>query len=676
MTLAAQENRNHYIFRHRRADKTIRDVAVYRAPVLLQGKPLFYSIIFDITEQKEAERKLAQQVDKMQSIFRAAPIGIGVVVYRELREVNERLCDMTGYDAAELIGKNARILYPSPEEFDYVGEEKYRQITEKGTGTAETRWLKKDGTPIDVLLSSSPIHYADLSLGVTFTALDITERKRREQQVRLLGEIADMAPATIVVHDFDGRFYYANDQALKNYGYGREEFMGLGLKGLDTSESADLIPSRMQWLRERGELSFEAGHRRKDGSVVPMQVFARVVKWGGRQVILSVSSDLTERKQAEDFMIRTQKLESLGILAGGIAHDFNNLLGIIFGNIDLARMVCPEDSKVKECLDRAFSGMSRAKDLTQQLITFSKGGSPIKRTASPAGIIKEAVKFALSGSNCGSRFHIEDGLWFCDFDENQIAQVIDNIVINAQQAMPMGGAIAVEARNVRVQSGEAPGLTAGRYVKISVRDQGIGIAPSILPRIFDPFFTTKQKGYGLGLATAYSIIKKHGGDIAVDSTVNQGSTFHVLLPAAEGEASPLAETIKETHGGTGRFLVMDDEVMLLEMAGDILKDMGYDVTTATDGRSAIDLFKKAKNSRKPFTGVIMDLTIPGGMGGKEAIEEIRKLDKDVPAIVSSGYSDDPVMSDPGNYGFTASITKPYSLHELVKLLNRIFNQRL
>jgi PAS domain S-box-containing protein len=379
--------------------------------------------------------------------------------------------------------------------------------------------------------------------------------------------------------------------------------------------------------------------------------------------------DITARKIAEEALQRNQKLESLGLLAGGIAHDFNNLLGGIFGFIDLAADATHEKD-VSNYLSKALSTIDRARQLTGQLLTFSKGGDPIKKLGKLTSFIEETIKFALSGSNVSCRYFINDDLWTCEYDSNQLSQVIGNIVINAMQAMPEGGPIELRAENVTLNTNSHPTLSDGNYVKISVIDYGIGMPEKILPKIFDPFFTTKSKGHGLGLTTCYSIIKRHGGCIDVESEPGKGSTFTIYLPAIPNAAIEGANTTTATHHGNGKILVMDDEAVIRDTLRLMLESMGYKAHCVVNSEEACQVFEKERNGKDQFTSVILDLTIPGGPGGKETIRQIRLLDKSIPVFVASGYADDPVMANPGEYGFTDSICKPFRKAELAKILNK------
>jgi signal transduction histidine kinase/CheY-like chemotaxis protein len=378
--------------------------------------------------------------------------------------------------------------------------------------------------------------------------------------------------------------------------------------------------------------------------------------------------DITEHRRMEEELRKAQKLESLGVLAGGIAHDFNNLLTGILGNVSLARLSAESESDAAKRLDEAEKAVYRARDLTQQLMTFSKGGTPVKKTASIEHIVKDSADFILRGSNVRCEFDSPQEIWPVDVDEGQMNQVINNLIINADQSMEQGGIIEVRFENVALAPQNQMALKEGRYVKISIIDHGHGIPDETIHRIFDPYYTTKEKGNGLGLATVYSIIKHHDGYVGVDSRLNTGSTFYFYLPASRNGLPHAGEDEENPLPGAGKILVMDDEEVIRVVAARMLKHLGYNVETCRDGNEAIDLYRAAMGSNEPFSAVIMDLTIPGGMGGKETIQELIKLDSAVIGIVSSGYSHDAILSSFREYGFSGMVKKPYSLGELGKVL--------
>jgi CheY-like chemotaxis protein/anti-sigma regulatory factor (Ser/Thr protein kinase) len=331
------------------------------------------------------------------------------------------------------------------------------------------------------------------------------------------------------------------------------------------------------------------------------------------------------------------------------------------------------DHRAFDRLEAAADASKRARELTHQLLTFSRGGLPIKTTASVAELLTDSAGFVLRGSNVRYELSIPHDLWSVDIDMGQVNQVVNNLFINALQAMPKGGTISVQAENCLIEQDSVIPLTPGEYVRIHIQDQGIGIPAENLQKIFDPYFTTKETGSGLGLTTAYSIIKRHDGVITVGSQVGVGTTFCVYLPASRASAAgpPCNAAPNSNYGRSGKILVMDDEEIIRELAAELLTQLGYEVSLVKDGASAISAYKQARNSGRPFDAVIMDLTIPGGMGGKDALQRIREIDPNVRAIVSSGYSQDPVMADFREYGFAGVLRKPYDANDVAEQLRLV-----
>lgn len=390
---------------------------------------------------------------------------------------------------------------------------------------------------------------------------------------------------------------------------------------------------------------------------------------------IHIAKDVTERKKMEEDLFRTKKLESIGILAGGIAHDFNNLLTGILGYVSMAKEYASPDVNILNMLKEAEKASVRAKDLSQQLLTFSKGGAPIKKTASIGDLVMDSIKFVLRGTKNSCEFNIPDDLWSVDVDESQINQVLNNITINACQAMPNGGKIVVGCENVEIKHKDAIGLKQGLYVKISIKDFGIGMPDENIEKIFDPYFTTKDEGSGLGLATCYSIIKRHNGKITVESKLGEGSVFCIYIPVLKKEPYKCKESVLQANGKKelrkGRILIMDDETMIRNLLSEMLRYSGFEVVASKDGAEAIELYKKAIEAEQTFDAVVMDLTVPGGMGGREAMEIIKKIDSNAKVIVSSGYSNDPIMGNYKKYGFSGVIEKPYKVDQLISVLQTI-----
>ena len=393
--------------------------------------------------------------------------------------------------------------------------------------------------------------------------------------------------------------------------------------------------------------------------------------------VVLVFRDVTQKQKMDEELSKMQKLESVGILAGGIAHDFNNILTAILGNISLSKNQLNPNDKIVERLKQAEKACMQAQNLTQQLLTFSIGGSPVKKIFSIADLLEQTVSFALRGSNVGCDFLISDNIWVVEADEGQINQVINNLVINAIQAMPQGGVVQIGCENVNIGSMSAENetlLKKGRYVKIFVKDEGIGIPEEYLQKIFDPFFTTKQKGNGLGLSTSYSIIQKHEGCMTVESVLGLGTTFYIYLPALSTSVKIDMEEEQISFKGQGKILVMDDEEFILNISGEMLRELGYEVGFAKDGQEAIATYKEAMESGTPFDAVIMDLTIPGRMGGKETIQKLKKIHPEIKAVVSSGYSSDPIMAEYNRFGFSGVLVKPYRSDELSNVINEVIHK--
>jgi PAS domain S-box-containing protein len=387
--------------------------------------------------------------------------------------------------------------------------------------------------------------------------------------------------------------------------------------------------------------------------------------------ITSVGEDITELRRARLEIQRAQKFESLGLLAGGIAHDFNNILTVLVGNISVARLKLDEETAhddISKYLENAETAVFRATALTRQLLSFARVNEPVKKIVRIDDLLRESAEFCTHGCNVVCLFSFPDDVWSVEADEGQLSQVFQNLVINAVQAMPMGGIIRIGAENI--ESGEAK-----RFVRITVCDNGVGMPADLLPKIFDPYFTTKPTGNGLGLATSYTILKKHGGKITVTSAPGAGCTFIISLPAA-GPGSVVVPAVKtEAMHGRGRLLVLDDEEAVREIAKVILEELGYTVECVSNGIEVLPLWQLKKAEGFPFSAVVMDLTIPGGLGGKEIIGQLIEADPDAVAIVSSGYATDPVMVNYRQHGFSAALIKPYRAQEMSRIFHELLGQQ-
>ncbi len=487
--------------------------------------------------------------------------------------------------------------------------------------------------------------------------------------------LLDNLPQRIFLKDRDSVYLSCNMNYARDLKLMPDEIIGKSCRDFYPAELAEKYISDDKRIMDSGKTEeFDESYILEGREITVHTVKTPVKDNKGNIVgILGIFWDVTEQKRLENELLRMQRLESLGVLAGGIAHDFNNLLSGVLGNISLAKMYLKPEDRAYKRLEEAEKASVRTKDLTGQLLTFAKGGEPVRKVISVAGLLKDSVSFALSGSRISCEQSIPDDCWPVNVDEGQIHQVINNLLINADQAMPQGGTIEIQCKNTEINTGDALPLDNGSYVKVSIKDQGIGIPEPLLKRIFDPYFTTKEKGRGLGLATSYSILKRHNGLITVESKENTGITFHIYLPALPSAAISRESSEERIMRGKGRVLVMDDEEIVRQVAGEMLKALGYEVESAIDGIEAIKKYADAKEKGEPFNIVIMDLTIPGGMGGKEAIIRLKEIDPDVRAIVASGYSNDPVISDFRGFGFLGSLTKPYRIEELSKTMHRVIN---
>lgn len=499
-----------------------------------------------------------------------------------------------------------------------------------------------------------------------------TKVKQAEDKYRyLFNRLGD----AIFVHDMNNNILDANYHACQRYGYSLEKFRTMKVKDVDIPDHAKHIKKRVETLLKNGIVIFESVHRDSNGMTFPVEATAKFGGYEGQKVVMVICHEITERKKAENELLKVKKLESLGVLAGGIAHDFNNILTGILGNIELAAIKIDKTSEAHHLLNEAKKASIRAKDLTQQLLTFSKGGDPVKKTSSISKVITDSANFVLHGSSAVCQFNIPYDLWKVDFDSGQISQVIQNIIINSSDAMSASGVIEVTCKNIIDANDVELSLPQQNFVEIDITDSGSGIPVEILDKIFDPFFSTKTDGSGLGLAICNSIIKKHDGYITVKSEINNGTTFSIFLPASISieDNSVVTKEDSKINVTEAKIMIMDDELIIREITKQILTVFGHKVLLAENGTEAVDTYKKHLNIDQPIDIIIMDLTIPGGMGGKEAVSEILKINPKAKVIVSSGYSNDPVMANYKEYGFTASIAKPFQIEKMNKLINDVLS---
>lgn len=504
------------------------------------------------------------------------------------------------------------------------------------------------------------------------------ELKTSEERHRRISEELDVVlngiTDIIMLNDRGRNIIWANRASSEVSGLPPEEIRGRKChealwKRTDPCDKCPLTQAMKTGRHREGTM------KTPDGSLWEITGYPVRDKRGSIRGSIGIVRNITDRKMIEEENQKRYKLDSLGTLAGGIAHDFNNILTVIMGNISFAKMLISSEDRLWGRLDDIEKASMRARELTSQLMTFSRGGSPRKKPVAADQLLRDTIHFSLQDSDITARFHTDGTLWRVNADEAQLGQVIGHIVQNAQEAMPQGGTVNVTTENWIAEEGSTLPLSGGRYVRISISDTGCGIEENILGSIFDPFFTTKKKRNGLGLATSYSIVRKHGGHLTAASTPGQGTTVTLFLPAAADTGRADATETQETYTGRGRILFMDDEAFIRDLAMSILSHLGYELTFAREGNEAIEAYRNALREGAGFDAVILDLTVVEGMGGKECIRELKKIDPHVRAIVSSGYSNDPIMADPMKYGFSALIAKPYNIQALSMVLKKTIEEK-
>jgi PAS domain S-box-containing protein len=664
----AENGSDRFETRHRRKDGTIIDVEV-SVNYLDTGKGRMFVFIRDITERKQAE-------EIFRTISMSSPASIYIIQDGKFVFANHRLLNRVGLTEDELLNTDQYQLI-HPDDREMVRCSAIEMLKGIRTTPFEFRAFSKTGEMMWVAETVASIQYQGRR-AVLGSSLNITERKHAEEALResegKYRILVENSQDSITIMDFEGTIQLANEASERLSGYSTGEGIGMNIAEIVAPAYREEVLKKLEEARSGKPVPyFETAIQRKDGTVIMVEACGQPVFKDGEVVgIQAITRDITERKRAEEERQRIERLESLGTLAGGIAHDFNNILTGIMGNIGLALRHVEPEGKATERLLEAEKASLRARNLTQQLLTFSKGSPPIKKNVAIGQLIEEAASFALRGSNVRFELALSDDIWSVYVDEGQISGVISNLVINADEAMPKGGTIKIGARNRTIGLLKFLPLPRGNYVEVTIEDHGVGIPKEYLGRIFEPYFTTKQKGSGLGLATAYSIIKNHDGYISVESKLGVGSTFHVFLPASR-ETAPVA---KATDGelstpASGRILVMDDEEPIQQLLHRALTEVGYDVSLTGDGEESVEQYARAREAGDPFDAVILDLTVPGKMGGREAIKKLIEIDPGVRAIASSGYSTDPVISDFRSHGFRGVIVKPYRISELREVLREV-----
>jgi PAS domain S-box-containing protein len=647
----------------------------------------------DITKLKQTELALRQSEATFRQMFANNPLPIMVYDLQTLQflEVNDMAVATSGYTRQEFLQLHILDLTP-PEDRPQL----LQAVRSMGNGVSplrQGRHLRKDGQILNVEIISYTLEFDGHQARIAIIQ-DVTARQQAGKALMAERELLAVTLRSIgdgvITTDKSGKISLLNPTAEKLTGWQQAEALGQPV-----SEVLRLSPQLTSPLTLSKLLTKSLQNRIKVELAGPALLLSRT---GNACVISLVSSpilnpeneavgvvlafkDITEKQKLADELLKSSKLESLGLLAGGVAHDFNNLLTAILTNLGLAKLELLTHEEAFGYLEDAEKASLRARDLTYQLLTFAKGGSPIKKTALLPEILSESAQFAMRGTNIDFQLQLPSDLWPVEVDKGQLSQVIQNLVINAVQAMPSGGKVLLTAINFQVEAENSLSIAEGSYVKISVQDSGVGIPSELLPKIFDPYFTTKAQGNGLGLATTYSIIKRHDGHITVSSVLGVGTTFDIYLPAvptATAVPSTLTTTVPEQQAGSlapsHRILVMDDDINIRRAVTTLLRRRGYEVEQAGDGAEMLLKYQEAQMAGQPFSAVIMDLTIRGGMGGKEAITQLLTLAPQVKAIVSSGYADDPVLSHFQEYGFKGAVVKPFRIEELTTLLYKLLHE--
>ncbi len=604
--------------------------------------------------------------------------------------VNHAVRRIMGYEEGHLIGKPLAALWPRRQKA--VADAILASVRQDGSAFYSGPFRRTDGSicPMDLQASKAPWGHEE---AVIVTLRDVTERQRAEQRLndekeQLAVTLRSMGDGVITT-DAAGRVVLLNGAAETLTGWSQPEAKGHPLGEILPltcgEEEEGLCDEFLQEVLRTGDtvtMSRQVQLRDRAGRQYTLALKAAPITThdGSHSGVVTVFRDTTVEQKMEEELQKASKLESVALLAGGIAHDFNNILTAMLGHLSLAKATPTPSPQVLASIEKACL---YATGLTRQLLSFAKGNDPVRRAENLAEIAEESVRFALHGSNIRCHFELAEHLWRAELDRGQINQVINNLVINAVQASPEGGVLHVGARNVVVGREERVAtLRAGDYVRLSIRDNGLGISTENLTRIFDPYFTTKSAGSGLGLATSYSIIKKHGGLIRVESELEVGTTFTIYLPAKPDPMPTLenrtaAENSKADASPTGgRVLFMDDEAILQELVGAMLEHLGYAVVCASDGRAAVQLYAEALATPQAFDVVIVDLTVPGGMGGHETMRCLAAIDPQVKVVVSSGYSNDPIMAAFQEHGFSGVIAKPYQMAELSEVLQGVRGGRM
>ena len=636
--------------------------------------------------RQRAEDKVHEVLREQKIILDNIGVGVAFLKNRRITWANQAFARMFGYSLAEVKDHDTEIFYSERASYLDLGQKGYAALARGETYTCQLLMRKKDGTPLWCNLVGQAINAADLEQGAIWVLHDMTEQRRMEETLRRSEE----KYRTVAEYTHDWEFWIGPDERIIYCSPSCETVTGHPAMAFEND------PALLRRLIHPDDLQLYAQHRhgvkdqdlaeelefrilRADGEIrwlshVCRSVFDSQGKFAGNR---GSNRDITERKALEAEVLKARNLESLGVLAGGIAHDFNNLFQGLLGNLSLAKMCTPESSEAFQFLKSAEQVYAAATKLTGQLVAFSSGGISLRTNIQPAALIQETASSSLKESGLEVEFEMADDLGIVNVDPSQLRQVIKHLLQNAWDAMPAGGRVQVRATNETLSQGavKTTALAAGNYVKITIKDQGCGISKENLPRIFDPYFSTKQrgsqKGMGLGLPLCDTIIRKHGGALKVNSKLGKGTTFHLYLPAAVSAEGGKSKVTREEGGQGPRILIMDDEWGVVQVASKFLALSGFRVDSTPNGDTALAAFRAAREAGDPYAVVILDLAIPGGMGGQDTITALREIDPGVKAVVSSGYINDPAITDYAAHGFSGALVKPYGLREMKEILDQL-----
>ncbi|WP_371802749.1 PAS domain S-box protein [Candidatus Lokiarchaeum ossiferum] len=671
-------------YRFQRADGTYAHLFTSFAPIISETGEIyeFMGICRDISEQKIAEQQQRKSEIKFSSLLKTSKDFIHIMnTSGIILKTNQAAVDGTGYTREEIEGSKMTKFFTKKSQ--QIFQENFPQLLKTGSNYAEVELIHKSGKIMEVECKGSAIFDDDGNITALISfQRDITKQKNHLHELQasqadlrdfqeLFSMFMDNINGAIYLRDLNGKYLFANKYA-EEYLFG-SKWEGKTIYDLFTPEQVHLVEEENENILKYKMLEKEDFIFHKSGEKRTVHSIKFCIDRPNKDPLIGgIALDITDQKVLEEEIIKIQKLESLGILAGGIAHDFNNILTSILGNLSLLKYDINPDTEQFDSLNEVEKATFRAKDLTNQLLTFSKGGAPIKQTANLNELIQESVNFVLHGSKVKCIFDLANNLSSVEIDKGQINQVINNIAINADQAMPNGGELLITARNFIQDKNSNLPLSSGKYVQISFHDTGMGIPIELQSKIFDPFFTTKEHGSGLGLATSFSIIQRHGGLLTFSSLIDEGTTFFVYLPVSRSQIKPLEKsTTTQQLPHKYRILVMDDEETVLKTISMMLRKLKCFSYVTYGGIEAVSVVGEEFSSGHGFDAVILDLTIPGGIGGVETLTKIREIDPTIFAIVSSGYSNDPVMAKYEEYGFDYAIPKPFTIEDLRKAIEKI-----